>query len=168
MKKTLLFIISAIVLFSCKKNSTTYNIGIPENTITLTTNGTVYTYNKEEDFTEDGDSSYFNIYSYVSANNFSTSSYMEVEIASSGKFNIVLKPKKYCYYLDTTTAAGFEFYLAGVGDFSSGYNKVNPFIITLTSYTPTVMQGTFSGPIYIGGDTTTTPLTITGKFNLNL
>ena len=67
-------------------------------------------------------------------------------------------------YLDPAGPIDYDFYTIGLVS--------NPFTVTITSVTPTSIQGTFSGKLYLDGDSTTTADSVrvitNGKFNAPL
>lgn len=158
MKKAILFVLLGVTIFSCKKKSSS-SPAIPFNTIIATIGDTVYTFNR-------------NIYDTATMVVGDSAILIEASDSSADLAAVVLRSDS--AITTRTYNADTSFDHAGVFDIelsSSNYeNSIpqsnNPLTVIVTAITDTSIQGTFSGNIYLDGDTTKALKVVTnGKFN---
>ena len=163
MKKILLFAVLVIVLASCKKSSS----GSPVNSITATINDTNYIFSQN----------------ILDTTFFSSDSVLQVEISAKdlnlNTFAFIFGQKNKPFSTGTIYGSfgdSVHLLIGGEESFNKTVYSVTPYphissnsalTVTLTSITPTSVQGTFKGTIFLGGDTTSTSKkTVTnGTFN---
>jgi hypothetical protein len=163
MKKIIFFVVLIIVLASCKKSSS----GSPVNTITATINDTPYIFNQD----------------ILDTTFYGSDSILQIELTAKdfnlNTFAIYFGAKNKPFSAGTTYGSfgdsvhimlgGFESFNTSSGVYEAlpyPHNSSTSLTVTLTSITTTNIQGTFKGNIYLGGDTTQTPKTVTnGTFN---
>jgi hypothetical protein len=158
MKKIILFVLLGVTIFSCKKKSSG-SPAIPINTIIATIDDTVYTFNQ-------------NIQDTTAALYSDSVIYLGASDPNSDQAVIVLRSDS--AFATRTYNADTSFDYAAVFDItfsSSNYESTipqlnNPLTVIVTAITDTSIQGTFSGNIYLNGDTTKALKVVTdGKFN---
>ncbi|HMG82013.1 MAG TPA: hypothetical protein VK559_03180 [Ferruginibacter sp.] len=167
MKKIILFTAIGLTLFSCKK-STSSTPQVVTTTMTATIDGVSDTFNIDtyaySEFYVNSDSVHISDFS-IQADD-PAGDYFDLEAGAykSDKFLV----KTYHSGGDSTTYASGYLEPNGGGYFGDYNTANNPFIVTVTSATSSLIQGTFSGPLYTSEDSTQTAKIVTnGKFTLS-
>ena len=146
----------ALILFaSCKKS----NSGIAVRTVSATIDDTAFTFNDGFSLQSIDEGAIFGFEGTA----IDTVKQNQLEVLVASLDTTQISAKTY-YESDTTIEMGVQFQEKGV-QYKNGLTKINPFRITLTG----PLQGTFSGNIYLSGDSTKAPRVVTnGKFNFQL
>jgi hypothetical protein len=161
MKKIILVAIVWLMLItSCKKSNTAAPVAT--NIITATIDGTNYIFNSnlETQIINDTTGTVFIAYEVDSSSDF-----LNFKITSKNKIAL----KTYGESADST-AEIFMAYRAGntATNYFNAYNTPDPFTITVTSVSGTLIKGTFAGNLYVNGIFTGTPKVITnGTFSIS-
>jgi hypothetical protein len=160
MKKILSISVLAIALFSCKKSGS----GSPVNSITATIADTVYTFNQNI-----LDTTLFQSGTLESAVIASDQNLVEAAVIFGTKSDRITTTT-YGHFGDSINLAEFQIMFPNGRTYSStsiSESPSSPFLIDLTSFTTTHSQGTFTGTVYLNGDTTSTDKKVitNGSFN---
>jgi hypothetical protein len=164
MKKIILFTTCIVILFTaCKKSKSNNNTPAP-NTVQMTLGGINYTFSKILIDTTFTGANGTTLYAELADDTTEYANLMTLAFADP----VALGVKT---YTDTTSIpqAAFEFEFDGIShyDYSNVGNKISPLIVSVTAISPTSIQGTFSGTIYLNGDIAEDQKYATGKFNLS-
>ena len=164
MKKLILFAVLAIVFASCKKSSSSSPV---VNTITATINDTPYAFSQDILDTTVYQSSDSDLLIQLEAKDFNLNTFVLVFGQKNKPFSA---GTIYGSFGDSV-----HLLIAGMEPFNTSAYSSGPYpnissssalVVTLTSITPTNIQGTFKGDIYLDGDTTQAKKTVTnGTFN---
>ncbi|HMG82872.1 MAG TPA: hypothetical protein VK559_07540 [Ferruginibacter sp.] len=149
-------LIALIAFSSCKKSS---GSGIASGEISATINDSSYTFKNVEEIESLHSGSELGFIGAILDS--ATGNGMAITLVSEGGS---LQPKT---YLDTDTATEMEIELELNGvDYSNAFVHLSPFKVGLGGY----LQGTFSGKLYEGGDSTSSTVAVVsnGKFNFSL
>jgi hypothetical protein len=147
----------ALILFtSCKKS----NSGIAVRTVSATIDDTAFTFNDGFSLQVEDVGPIFGF----EGGAVDTVKKNELSILVASDDSTKLKSKTYFETGDSTVEIQIEFEENGTV-YRNGLTKIAPFEVSLGG----PLQGTFSGKVYLGGDSTKAARTITnGKFNFQL
>jgi hypothetical protein len=159
MKKVFFLMVVSMIAASCSKHSTTPAATvIPAQTITATIDGTNYTFNQGGlDSSSTGPLGPEIVLIKLDASGEMGAFAVESDAA--------FVPKVYGANGDIHSMTQFGASLQNI-NYTSASPSSNPMIVTVTAVTPTSIQGTFQGNIYLNGDTTKAVKVVTnGQFN---
>jgi hypothetical protein len=164
MKKIILFSVLGLLLVSCKKNVTGDIVAV--NTVTATVDDSDYVFNQNlyDDSGFDPGAEYFS----VTEQGDSIISGIELDVTAMDSIKIT--PGTYGLNGDLTRMGDIDLYDKNTATdyYNIDNSATRPFTITVTSITPTSIEGTFKGVAYANRDTTLAQKTITnGKFNIS-
>jgi hypothetical protein len=161
MKKIIFFsVITLLLITSCKKSSQMNPVA--SNVITATIDGTNCIFNIALETQTNNDTSGTVFIAYEVDSSFD---FLNFKITSKNKIAL----KTYGESADSTAEIVMA-YRAGntATNYFNAYNTQDPFTITVTAVSGTLIQGTFAGNLYANGISTTAPKVITnGTFSIS-
>jgi hypothetical protein len=175
MKKLFAIAVLGLVLVSCKKSSSG---GGPS--ISATLSDTSFSFNQGFEGTVYNDGKEVEIWS-ANTTNAATAKEFYLQLRSNTALTAGVYTDTANLYIPLPTISRHaslrvEPYAGSTGPIDYDFYTIglvsNPFTVTITSITPTSIQGTFSGKLYLDGDSTTTADSIrvitNGRFNTPL